>query len=965
MANFQDSYLSGGNIDFIEGLYARYLEDPSSVDPSWRELFERNDGAGRPIFNRTLIEPPAPVVPGKEGKEGKGAKAAPAPAAAAVALAPQTAPTVAFEQDMKLQSRVDQVISAFRLRGHLRAKLDPLGRPRPPLEHVADVGLVDDSHFSTTELEQMVESSNVFAEARVKLKELMGRLRRTYTGSIGVEFMHMLDSERRRWLLRRMEYTENRTEFTVEEQRHILTKLSYAEGFENFLHTKFVGAKRFALDGGEALVPMMDAVLEVGGDLGLREVVIGMAHRGRLNVLTNILGKKPDQIFSEFEGPKDPKQHMGRGDVKYHMGFSSDHGTRGGQSIHLSLAFNPSHLEAVNPVVEGRVRAKQDRGGDGERTKVMPLLIHGDAAFIGQGVVAETLNLARLKGYETGGTLHLVINNQVGFTTDPSDSRSSIYSTALAQMLDVPIFHVNGDDPEACVHVARLVAEYRQTFKSDVVIDLVCYRRYGHNEGDDPSFTQPAMYDIIRKHPTVRTLYAQQLAEKGRVPADESEAIKQRCLQEFDAALSRARAESQFKEPNALEGLWKPYKGGPESGVPDVTTGVSKETLRSALAKLTEVPEGFNVHRDVERTVLKKRQSMLQTEELQWSEGESLAYATLLSEGYMVRVSGQDVERGTFSHRHAVLNDVKTGEKFVPLRQFTTGKARFDIYNSPLSEMGVLGFEYGYSLDVPDGLIIWEAQFGDFANGAQIIIDQFIAAGESKWRRLSGITLLLPHGYEGQGPEHSSARLERFLSLSAQDNIQVAYPTTPAQIFHLLRRQVLRPLRKPLVVMSPKSLLRRPEAVSKLDELTSGTFQEVIPDKVDPAGVTRLLLCSGKVYYDLVKARDERKDDSIAIVRLEQLYPFPFDELAGLVAKMPKLTELFWVQEEPRNSGAWHFMFPRLHDLAAARGQGPLKLGYIGRAEAASPATGFTQTHNLEQQLIVEEAILRGTKNGR
>ncbi|QRN99270.1 2-oxoglutarate dehydrogenase E1 component [Archangium violaceum] len=962
MANFQDSYLSGGNIDFIEGLYARYLEDPSSVDPSWRELFERNDGAGRPIFNPTLIEPPAPVVP---GKEAKGAKAAPAPTAAAVALAPQTAPTVAFQQDMKLQARVDQVISAFRLRGHLRAKLDPLGRPRPPLEHVADVGLVDDSHFSTTELEQMVESSNVFPEARVKLKDLMGRLRRTYTGSIGVEFMHMLDSERRRWLLRRMEYTENRTEFTVEEQRHILTKLSYAEGFENFLHTKFVGAKRFALDGGEALVPMMDAVLEVGGDLGLKEVVIGMAHRGRLNVLTNILGKKPDQIFSEFEGPKDPKQHMGRGDVKYHMGFSSDHGTRGGQSIHLSLAFNPSHLEAVNPVVEGRVRAKQDRGGDGERTKVMPLLIHGDAAFIGQGVVAETLNLARLKGYETGGTLHLVINNQVGFTTDPSDSRSSIYSTALAQMLDVPVFHVNGDDPEACVHVARLMAEYRQTFKSDVVIDLVCYRRYGHNEGDDPSFTQPSMYDIIRKHPTVRTLYAQQLAEKGRVPAEESEALKQRCLQEFDAALSRARAESQFKEPNALEGLWKPYKGGPESGVPDVTTGVSKETLRSALARLTEVPESFNVHRDVDRTVLKKRQSMLQTEELQWSEGESLAYATLLSEGYMVRLSGQDVERGTFSHRHAVLHDVKTGEKFVPLRQFATGKARLDIYNSPLSEMGVLGFEYGYSLDVPDGLVIWEAQFGDFANGAQIIIDQFIAAGESKWRRLSGLTLLLPHGYEGQGPEHSSARLERFLSLSAQDNIQVAYPTTPAQIFHLLRRQVLRPLRKPLVVMSPKSLLRRPEAVSKLDELTSGTFQEVIPDKVDPAGVTRLLLCSGKVYYDLVKARDEHKDSSIAIVRLEQLYPFPFDELAGLVAKMPKLTELFWVQEEPRNSGAWHFMFPRLHDLAAARGQGPLKLGYIGRAEAASPATGFTQTHNLEQQLIVEEAILRGTKNGR
>ncbi|OJH41982.1 2-oxoglutarate dehydrogenase E1 component [Cystobacter ferrugineus] len=956
MANFQDSYLSGGNIDFIEGLYARYLEDASSVDSSWREVFERTNGAGRPIFNPTPIEPPAPVVP------GKGGKAAPA---SAQALAPQTKPTVAFEQDMKLQARVDQTISAFRLRGHLRANLDPLGRPRPPMEHVADVGMADEKHFTPAELEQMVESFNVFPEARVKLKDLLGRLRRTYTGSIGVEFMQMLDSERRRWLMKRMEFTENRTEFPVEEQRHILEKLSYAEGFENFLHTKYIGAKRFALDGGEALVPMMDALLEVGGGMGLKEVVIGMAHRGRLNVLTNILGKKPDQIFSEFDGPQDPKKHMGRGDVKYHMGFSSDHTTRGGQAIHLSLAFNPSHLEAVNPVVEGRVRAKQDRSGDGSRTRVMPVLIHGDAAFIGQGVVAETLNLARLQGYETGGTVHLVINNQVGFTTDPEESRSSIYSTALAQMLDVPVFHVNGDDPEACVHIGRLTAEYRQTFKSDVVVDLVCYRRYGHNEGDEPSFTQPEMYEIIRKHPTVRTLYAQQLARQGRVSIEEAEALKQRCMQEFDAALTRARAESQFKEPNALDGLWKPYKGGPEAGVPEVRTAVDKETLRGMLARLAHVPEGFNVHRDVERTVIKKRQSMVQTEELQWSEGESLAYATLLSEGFAVRLSGQDVERGTFSHRHAVLHDVQTGKEYVPLNQFPTGKARLAIHNSPLSEMGVLGFEYGYSLDVPDGLTIWEAQFGDFANGAQIIIDQFIAAGESKWRRLSGITLLLPHGYEGQGPEHSSARLERFLSLSAEDNIQVVYPTTPAQIFHLLRRQVLRPLRKPLVVMSPKSMLRLPEATSKLDELATGSFQEVIADKVDPAGVTRLLLCSGKVYYDLVKERDARKDTSIAIVRVEQLYPFPFDELSGLLAKMPKLTELFWVQEEPRNSGAWHFIFPRLHDLVATRGQNPVKLGYIGRAEAASPATGFTQTHKLEQQLIVEEAILRGTKNGR
>ncbi|MCK8502995.1 MULTISPECIES: 2-oxoglutarate dehydrogenase E1 component [Myxococcus] len=964
MANFQDSFLSGANIDFIEGLYARYLEDPASVDASWREIFERNDGAGRPIFSTKLLEvPAAAVAPGKGN--GKAAGAAQAPAAAPAAAAPVAAQSTAQAQALELQSKVDQALFAFRLRGHLRADLDPLNRPRPALAHVADVSMVDDGHFSPKEREQEVETHHVFPQQKVKLDELLARLHRTYTGSVGVEFMQILDSERRRWLMQRMEHSENRTAFSVEDQRHILTKLSYAEGFENFLHTKYVGAKRFSLDGGEALIPMLDAIAEVGSGLGLKEVVIGMAHRGRLNVLTNILGKQPGQIFSEFDGPKDPRAYLGRGDVKYHMGFSSDHTTRQGKNVHLSLAFNPSHLEAVNPVVEGRVRAKQERFGDTERVGVMPLLIHGDAAFMGQGVVAETLNLSGLKGYTTGGTLHVVINNQVGFTTDPHDSRSSIYATAIAQMLDIPVFHVNGDDPEACVHVARLAAEYRQTFHSDVVIDLICYRRYGHNEGDDPSFTQPAMYDIIRKHPTVRTRYAKALADGNRISAEESEAIKQRCLAEFDAALTRARQESEFKEPSALEGLWKAYQGGSVKNAPQVSTAVDKAKLRDALQRLCTVPEGFHVHRDVERTVIKKRLGMLDSEELQWSEGESLAYATLLSEGHPVRLSGQDCERGTFSHRHAVLHDVQTGARYTPLQQFSTGRASFQVVNSALSEMGVLGFEYGYSLDVPDGLTLWEAQFGDFANGAQIIIDQFIAAAESKWRRLSGITLLLPHSYEGQGPEHSSARLERFLDLSAEDNIQVCYPTTPAQIFHLLRRQVVRPVRKPLVIMSPKSLLRRPEATSKVDELATGGFQEVILDSVAPAGVTRLLLCSGKVYYDLVKARNERKDDSIAIVRVEQLYPFPADELANLVAKLPRLAEVYWVQEEPRNAGAWHFMFPRLHDLVSSRSQQPVKLGYIGRAEAASPATGFPKTHEIEQQLIIEEAIFRGTKNGR
>ncbi|HET9451456.1 MAG TPA: 2-oxoglutarate dehydrogenase E1 component [Aggregicoccus sp.] len=959
MPNFQDTYLSGANIDFIEGLYARFLEDPASVDASWRELFAGNAGTGRPIVPVGLPAPAPAAPPAKPAKGGNGA-----PAAALT----QPAPAVAASPDMDLQARADQAVYAIRLRGHLAAKLDPLGRPRPPLEHVADAGLVREDAFSERELEQQVNSSGVFPQERVRLRDLLSRLRRTYCGSIGVEYMQMLDSERRRWLMKRMEHSENRTAFSVEEQRHILTKLSYAEGFESFLHTKYIGATRFSLDGGEALVPMIDALLEKGAPMGIRQVLIGMAHRGRLNVLTNILGKHPDQIFSEFEGPKDPKSYFGRGDVKYHMGFSSDHTTRAGANVHLSLAFNPSHLEAADPVVEGRVRAKQDRAGDKERSAVLPLLIHGDAAMMGQGVVAETLNLAGLRGYTTGGTVHVVINNQVGFTTDPSDSRSSIYATAIAQMLDIPIFHVNGDDAEACVHVAALATEYRQAFKSDVVIDLICYRRYGHNEGDEPRFTQPRMYQLIDKHPTVRTLYAQSLAAAQRLSAEDAESIKQKAYQEFDAALTRVKQESRFKEPSALEGLWKPYKGGSEGTVPDVVTGVDKARLRDFLQKLGTAPEGFHVHKDVERTVLKQRQAMLQTETLNWSAGESLAYASLLAEGYNVRITGQDVERGTFSHRHAVINDTQSGQKHVMLEQFVAGKGSFHIYNSPLSEYACLGFEYGYSLDVPDGLTIWEAQFGDFANGAQIIIDQFIAAGESKWKRLSGLTLFLPHGYEGQGPEHSSARLERFLDLCAEDNIQVCYPTSPAQIFHLLRRQVLRPLRKPLVVMTPKSLLRKAEAASQLDDLARGSFQKVIFDKpeIDPSQVTRLLLCSGKVYYDLAKARDERKDRSIAIVRLEQLYPYPADELAGLVAKMPKLAELLWVQEEPRNAGAWHFIYPRLHELASTRAGGPpLQVAYVGRAEAASPATGFIKTHDLEQQLIVEQAVLRGNTNGR
>ncbi|MCI0670917.1 MAG: 2-oxoglutarate dehydrogenase E1 component, partial [Myxococcaceae bacterium] len=809
MANFQDSFLNGANIDFIEGLYARYLENPESVDPSWRDMFAQSPG-GRPLTTETspkalrggaaLALPQAALVPA-------------ARPAAAGAQALVTQPEFVSSAVMGLQARVDQTVYAFRLRGHLLAQLDPLNRPRPVPEHVADLGMVSATHFTEAELEQLVDSDEVFPEKRVKLRDLLARLRRVYCGHIGVEFMSMYDSARRRWLMPRMEHTENRVQLSPEEQRRVLEKLSYAEGFETFLHTKYVGQKRFALDGGESLIPMLDTFLQVAAPLGVREVVIGMAHRGRLNVLTNILGKSPDLIFTEFDGPKDPTLYFGRGDVKYHMGFSSDYQTLSGHGVHLSLAFNPSHLEAVNPVVEGRVRAKQERSRDDGQQQVVPLLIHGDAAFIGQGVVAETLNLARLKGYDTGGTIHLVINNQVGFTTDPEDSRSSVYCTALAQMLDIPIFHVNADDAEACVHVMRLATEYRQTFKSDVVIDLVCFRRYGHNEGDEPAFTQPKMYELIRARGGVREAYARELVAAGRISEADAEAIRKAATDAYEKAHGKAKATREYKGPSFLEGLWKSFRGGADKDVPELDTGVPKERLKELLHKLAQVPEGFTPHRDVQRTVIQYRQTVADEDRpFAWTIGENLAYATLLADGYSVRLSGQDVERGTFTHRHAVVHDVKTGARHVALEHLQEKQGACHIYNSPLSEFGCLGYEYGYSLDTPDGLVVWEAQFGDFANNAQVIIDQFLAAGEAKWKRLSGLVLLLPHGYEGAGPEHSSARLERFLDLCADDNLQVCYPTTPAQMFHLLRRQVLRPWRKPLVVMTPKSLLRAPYA---------------------------------------------------------------------------------------------------------------------------------------------------------
>ncbi len=934
MSNASETYLTGSNIDFLEAQYARYLENPQSVDGTWQELFRTFGRQGRPIVTEGLTFP-------KKNGNGNGN----AVAAAGV-----------LAEGLALQGKVDQTVFAFRLRGHLVAQLDPLGVPRPPLDHVADIGLVSRAHFSEGELAAPVEPQQAFDEPRVPLKKLLERLRRTYSGHIGVEFIHMYDSERRRWLMRRMEQCENETDFSPDEQKRILLALSKAEAFEQTIHTKFQGQKRFSVEGGEAMIPMLEELLETGSALGVREVLIGMAHRGRLAVLSNICGKPPEEIFSEIAGPTDPKQFLNRGDVKYHMGYSSDWVARTGKKIHLSMAFNPSHLGVVHPVVEGRARAKQDRMGENSRHKILPLLIHGDAAFAGQGLVAETLNLSELKSYDTGGTVHVVINNQIGYTTEAAQARSSLYCTGIAEMLDIPVFHVNGGDPEACVHVMRIATEWRQRFHTDVVIDLVCFRKYGHNEGDVPEFTQPKMYEIIRAKKSVRTLYGEELAQKGRASAEEIQALWAQAQKYFNEAYTRSREAPVVKDPSYLQGVWAKYKGGADAEVPQVETGVPRAKLEPLLKRLSTVPDGFKLHPNVAKAVIERRQQMLSGEAaIDWGTAEMLAYATLVTEGYRVRVTGQDTERGTFAHRHAVLHDMLTGASAFPLGSLESGQGVAEVVNSPLSEMACLGFEFGYSLDYPDALVAWEAQFGDFANNGQVMIDQFIAAAEDKWKRLSGLTLLLPHGYEGAGPEHSSARLERFLELAAEDNLQVCYPTTAAQIFHLLRRQVLRLIRKPLIVMTPKSLLRLPEAASTWDALAAGSYRRVISE-APSAKVTRLLLCSGKVFFDLAAAR---KGDSVAIARLEQLYPLPTAELVETLKAYPKLTEVYWVQEEPKNSGAWRYLIEPLMELIAKNAP-KAKLSYVGRPESASPATGFLKTHQFEQQTLVEEALAKG-----
>ncbi|MBJ6761889.1 2-oxoglutarate dehydrogenase E1 component [Myxococcaceae bacterium JPH2] len=919
-----DSVLAGDQVGFLESMYAQYVADPQSVDGSWAGLFEQWGGGRSPVDTRP-----------SDGAAG---------------------PTSTFA------ARISRTIDAFRRHGHLQAQVDPLRRRRARAPDVEALLWLEPDGFSPAELEQRVSPPEMRLDAPLPWSEVLGLLRRTYCGFVGVELSQLPDTPRR-WLCERLENPANWSGGSREERRWRLARVSAAEAFEHVLHLKNSAARRFSLEGGESLIPMLDALLETAGGLGVQEVMLGMAHRGRLNVLVNVLGKPPEALFSEFHGPTEPERYLGRGDVKYHLGASTDHVTRAGQRIHVSLAFNPSHLEVVGPVVLGRARARQDRRADSGQDAVLPVIIHGDAAFAGQGVVGETFNMAALKGYTTGGTVHVVINNQVGFTTDPSDARSTDYCTAFARMLDAPIFHVNGDEPHACAFVMRLATEYRQRFHSDVVVDLCCYRRLGHNETDEPRFTQPREYRDIESRPRVRQLHAEVLALQGVVTAEEAEALRLEAVRHFSEAYERARAHNAYAPPTTLEGRWKDYRGGEDTATPEAQMGVAESTLRALMSRLATVPEGFRLLRQTTQ-VLERRKDVAEGRKatVSWAEAEHLALASLLSEGHRVRLTGQDAERGTFSHRHAVLHEAVTDARHVPLATLAPEAARFEVYNSPLSELAPMGFEFGYSLDAPEVLVLWEAQYGDFVNMAQPILDQFLASSEVKWRRLSGLTLLLPHGHEGGGPEHSSARLERFLELCADDNLQVCSPTTAAQLFHLLRRQVLRPLRKPLVIMTPKAPLRLRQVESPLEALARGTFQRVLadPSSPEPAQVDRLLLCSGKVFWDLEAERTARADSRTLVLRLEQLHPFPAAELARHLQALRGVTDVRWVQEEPENMGAWGFVRPRLCDALRASGlsvpDGPR---YVGRPRSASPATGIAEAHTLEQARLVNAALER------
>jgi len=928
---------SSWNLPFVEELYGEFARDPQSVAPEWREYF-----AGLRNGQPAAAQAPTPAV------EADAWADAPPPAGL---LEQKTAAS----KIIALQNRVIQLVRNYRVRGHNIAALDPLGLPRPTPPEL-EMGFYG---FSEEDMDRVIEGQLVQCEGPLTLRQILRRLQDTYCRSIGVQFMHIDSFEIRRWLQQRMEGTGNRLELKRDEQIRIFTRLTDAVTFEEFIRKKFVGAKSFSLEGCESLIPLLDLAIEKAADQGVKEIVLGMAHRGRLNVLANILGKSPSLIFREFAD--DPKLFRGHGDVKYHLGFSNEWTTASGQSIHLSLCFNPSHLEFVNGVALGRARVKRDRlqvrdapppAGAGP---CLALLIHGDASFAAQGVVQETLNLSQLPGYSVGGTVHVIVNNQIGFTTPPREGRSCIYPSDVARMLQSPIFHVNGEDPEAVAQVVRLAMDFREKFHRDVFIDMFGYRRLGHNEGDEPSFTQPLLYRAIERRKSVREGYLDHLLSLAGLSREEAAEITRRRHDALERELSQAEAESGQTAFVKKRGIWTRgnYTGGPEKSAEDPPTGVEAGRLAQLLIQQTELPESFHPHPKITKFLENRRKMAAGELPLDWSAAEALAFASLSAAGVRVRLSGQDSARGTFSSRHAVLYDYETGAPLTPLQHLGPNQGPVDIINSPLSEAGVLGFDYGYSLDCPDGLICWEAQFGDFCNAAQVIIDQFIASAEDKWNRLSGLVLLLPHGFEGQGPEHSSARLERFLALAAQDNIQVVCPTTPAQYFHCLRRQVLRSWRKPLVVMTPKSLLRDPRAVSSLQQCAGGKFQRVLADAPQAGNVRRLLLCAGKIYYELWQQRQAVKREDVPIIRLEQLYPFPEAALQAALAPYPPGTPALWVQEEPENMGAWRFLRARFGESLL----GKYPLGGIRRPASPSPATGSLRIHKKDQKYLVAQAF--------
>lgn len=920
------------NLDFVEPLYAEYLRERSAVSAEWQDYFARLENgepppAGfrlEPTFPRRSIFDPAGAEPGASG--------------------------AGQERLLRLQQRVDRLIRAYRVRGHIQARFDPL---QDAARYVPELDLL---HYGLCEedLDRVFACETICPDRCLALREIISRLRQVYCGSVGVQYMHIDDPTMRHWVQERMEGQTYWAPLPRQQQIRILTWLTDAFVFEQFIRKKFTGAKSFSLEGAETFIPLLDLAIERAAQQGVKEVVLGMAHRGRLNVLANTLGKSPHDIFREFED-KDPDLYVGGGDVKYHLGYSNDYRTAAGEIVHLSLCFNPSHLEFVSPVVLGRVRAKQDRERDLDRRRALSLLIHGDAAFIAEGIVQETLNLSRLSGYSVGGTVHVILNNQIGFTTSPSEGRSTSYATSVAKMLPAPILHVNGEDPEAVARCVQLAMDFRLAFRQDVVIDMYCYRRLGHNEGDEPSFTQPLLYAKIAKRKSVRDGYLDHLLQLGEVTREEADLIAQKRQQLLEEALTEARGAPSLKPPDSLLGIWRGYRGGAEPQEQTLDTSVPREHLSAFLDRLAQVPETFHLHPKLGRFMEHRRRMAREEQPLDWAAAEALALATVAVEGHRVRLSGQDTARGTFSQRHAVLHDVENGSTFTPLQQVARDQAPVEILNSPLSEAGVLGFEYGYSLDCPEGLLMWEAQFGDFANAAQVIIDQFLVSGEDKWRRLSGLVLLLPHAFEGAGPEHSSARLERFLALAAEDNVQVAAPTTPAQYFHLLRRQVLQQWRKPLVVLTPKSLLRHPRAVSPLADCAQGRFQRVIPDTSGRSlsAARRVLLCSGKLYYELEGEREQLGRDDVGIIRLEQLYPFPRTELENLLAECRNGTNVIWVQEEPANMGAWRF----LRVTVGMDFLGRLPFTGICRPASASPATGSLAAHLIEQAQLLERAF--------